>query len=94
MQKPSILMVDDGTIDPQTGFGPIVWDSWETNWTGIDLKQPEQELFKMVLIKFTVKVLVVDLGSCVQQDKFVDSVTEERIQNKNNDVGTQISKWC
>ena len=21
-------------IDPQTGFGPVVWDSWETNWTG------------------------------------------------------------
>ena len=22
-------------IDPQTGFGPILWDSWETNWGGI-----------------------------------------------------------
>ena len=30
-------MVDNGTIDPQTGFGPIVWDSWETNWTGVDV---------------------------------------------------------
>ena len=27
----------NGTIDPQTGFGPIVWDSWETNWTGIEV---------------------------------------------------------
>ena len=27
----------NGTIDPQTGFGPIVWDSWETNWTGVDI---------------------------------------------------------
>ena len=21
-------------VDPQNGFGPIVWGSWETNWTG------------------------------------------------------------
>ena len=21
-------------VDPQTGFSPTVWDSWETNWTG------------------------------------------------------------
>ena len=25
---------DAGEIDPQTGFGPIIWDSWETNWGG------------------------------------------------------------
>ena len=30
-------MVEGGTIDPQTGFGPIIWDSWETNWTGVDV---------------------------------------------------------
>ena len=30
-------MVSAGQIDPNTGFGPIVWDSWETNWTGIDV---------------------------------------------------------
>ena len=29
--------VEAGTIDPQTGFGPIIWDSWETNWTGVDV---------------------------------------------------------
>ena len=29
-------MVDQGRIDPQTGFGPIIWDSWETNWTGVE----------------------------------------------------------
>ena len=28
-------LVAAGEIDKQTGFGPIVWDSWETNWTGI-----------------------------------------------------------
>ena len=22
----------NGVIDPQTGFGPILWNSWETNW--------------------------------------------------------------
>mgnify|MGYP001257375176 CR=1 FL=1 len=22
-------------LDPQTGFVPILWDSWETNWTGV-----------------------------------------------------------
>ena len=29
-------MVDNGVIDPQTGFGPIVWDSWG-NQTGLVL---------------------------------------------------------
>ena len=29
--------VEAGTIDPQTGFGPMIWDSWETNWTGIEV---------------------------------------------------------
>ena len=24
-------------VDPQTGFGPTVWNSWQTNWTGIDV---------------------------------------------------------
>ena len=24
-------------VDPQTGFAPIVWDSWTTNWTGTDV---------------------------------------------------------
>ena len=28
-------MVENGEVDPQTGFGPILWDSWETNWGGI-----------------------------------------------------------
>jgi hypothetical protein len=32
-------LVSNGTIDPQTGFGPIVWDSWETNWTGVDVQE-------------------------------------------------------
>ena len=27
-------LVESGDIDPQTGFGPIIWDSWEQNWTG------------------------------------------------------------
>jgi hypothetical protein len=29
--------VENGVIDPQTGFGPMIWDSWETNWTGVDV---------------------------------------------------------
>jgi len=24
-------------VDPQTGFSPISWNSWETNWTGVDV---------------------------------------------------------
>ena len=24
-------------VDPQTGFAPAVWNSWETNWTGSDI---------------------------------------------------------
>ena len=26
-------------VDPQTGFGPTVWNSWQTNWTGIDVNK-------------------------------------------------------
>ena len=25
-------LAENGTIDPQTGFGPVVWNSWQTNW--------------------------------------------------------------
>ena len=28
-------MADKGEVDPQTGFGPILWDSWETEWGGV-----------------------------------------------------------
>ena len=27
-------MVEENGIDPQTGFGPVIWNAWETNWTG------------------------------------------------------------
>ncbi len=30
-------MANSGEINPQTGFGPIVWDSWQTNWTGTEV---------------------------------------------------------
>ena len=23
--------------DPQTGFAPVLWNAWQTNWTGIDV---------------------------------------------------------
>lgn len=36
-------MVENGIIDPQTGFGPIIWDSWETNWTGIEAIQSTRQ---------------------------------------------------
>ena len=26
-------------VDPQTGFSPTIWNSWETSWTGIDVTQ-------------------------------------------------------
>ena len=26
-------------VDPQTGFAPVVWDSWQTNWTGTTSRQ-------------------------------------------------------
>ncbi len=26
-------------VDPQTGFAPTVWNSWETNWTGVDITE-------------------------------------------------------
>ena len=30
-------LADSGKIDPQTGFGSVIWDSWETNWTGTEV---------------------------------------------------------
>ena len=30
-------MVEEQGIDPQTGFGPVIWNAWETNWTGQDV---------------------------------------------------------
>ena len=35
--------VESGVIDPQTGFGPMIWDSWETNWTGVELIDDTRE---------------------------------------------------
>ena len=35
--------VEAGTIDPQTGFGPMIWDSWETNWTGVEVVDETRE---------------------------------------------------
>ena len=35
--------VEAGDIDPQTGFGPVLWDSWETNWTGVDIINTTRE---------------------------------------------------
>ena len=26
-------------LDPQTGFAPIVWNAWETNWTGFEFNE-------------------------------------------------------
>ena len=28
--------VEAGTIDPQTGFGPVIWNSWQTHWSGVE----------------------------------------------------------
>ena len=30
------LLARTENLDPQTGFAPIVWNSWETNWTGFE----------------------------------------------------------
>ena len=27
-------MVRNDGVDPQTGMGPIIWNAWETTWTG------------------------------------------------------------
>ena len=27
-------MVEENGVDPQTGFGPVIWNAWETNWSG------------------------------------------------------------
>ena len=37
------MRLESGQIDPNTGFGPIVWDSWETSWTGVDVRNTTRE---------------------------------------------------
>ena len=56
-------MVDAGTIDPQTGFGPMLWDSWETNWTGIEVVDATRERVIHNLELQESLVLVLDLES-------------------------------
>ena len=41
-------------VDPQNGFGPIVWGSWEKNWTGtrndiVDVKKSEGKMISGLL---------------------------------------------
>ena len=38
-----IQTLTQGNFDPQNGFSPIVWDSWETNWTGSDTSTATKE---------------------------------------------------
>ena len=35
-------MVENNGVDPQTGFGPTIWNSWETNWTGQEVIERKQ----------------------------------------------------
>ena len=74
-------MVDDGVIDPQTGFGPITWDSWETNWTGIDIVESTRT---RVIQNGPDQIHRQGPGGrsrvSVRTRQVTDSVTEERIQ--------------
>jgi hypothetical protein len=36
-------LVRTQNVDPQTGFGPILWDSWQTNWIGRDVINTSRE---------------------------------------------------
>ena len=33
------LLARTENLDPQTGFAPIVWNAWETNWTGFEFNE-------------------------------------------------------
>ena len=30
-------------VDPQTGFAPVVWDAWQTNWTGQQVTNTQRQ---------------------------------------------------
>ena len=34
-------LVRNEGVDPQTGLGPVLWNSWETTWTGIETRDFE-----------------------------------------------------
>ena len=75
--------VEAGTIDPQTGFGPIIWDSWETNWTGVDIVESTR---RRVIQNGPDEIHRQGPGGrrivSVQTRQVTDSVTEDRLQTR------------
>ena len=39
----TISQLTAGGFDPQTGYGPVTWGSWETTWTGENVKNYSEE---------------------------------------------------
>ena len=60
-------MVDEQGIDPQTGFGPTIWNAWETNWTGTETTEITRQRTRDVgeLLEFL--SIMLDLDSLEEQ---------------------------
>jgi hypothetical protein len=71
-------MVENGTIDPQTGFGPILWNSWETNWVGIDVV----ESTRTRVIQNTPNTIIQGSGNAIRWSTRVvsDNIVQEDLQ--------------
>jgi len=83
---------NDG-VDPQTGLGPILWNSWETTWTGKDVTETKvrreinNEGWKGVIYGGKGIEVYGTLTDRVVEDTF-QQVTETGVENRS---GTQIS---
>ena len=83
---------NDG-VDPQTGLGPILWNSWETTWTGKDVTETKvrreinNEGWKGVIYGGKGQEVYGTLTDRVVEDTF-QQVTETGVENRS---GTQIS---
>ena len=71
-------MVENGTIDPQTGFGPILWNSWEINWVGIEVVESTRQR----VIQNTPDTIIQGSGNSISWSNrtVIDNIVEEDIE--------------
>jgi hypothetical protein len=71
-------MTENGTIDPQTGFGPILWNSWETNWVGIEIVESTRQR----VIQNTPDTIIIGSGNAISWSNrtVIDNIVEEDLE--------------
>jgi hypothetical protein len=73
---------DEQGVDPQTGFGPVIWNAWETNWTG----QEVIETTKRRKIAPPKHVDVQGAGGRLRRRDFTRTVTSKVVEDTFREV--------